>query len=283
MFKKIVLGTANFDQKYGFKKKKFDPLDFKELFNLNSKINNNIDTAFSYKKSLNIIKKYSNYRQIIYSKIPCIFKNNIDPNNIEKIFQNHLKSIDVERIYSLSFHNPKNLKFKRGRKIHKKLQKLKDKKIIKKIGISVNDPKELELIKNFDIDLVQFPLNIFDQRFIEKKNLNLFKKKKIEIQIRSIFLQGTLLEKETPKKLNKFSNSFNDFRAYCKRTKKSQLFHCVNFIKNINCVDSVVVGASNLNEFKEIIKAFKYKSKKFNYFKFKKKNKNLIMPVKWKK
>lgn len=283
MFKKIVLGTANFDKKYGLKKKKFDSLDLKGLFKLNFEVNNNIDTAYSYKKSLNIIKKYSHYGQTIYSKIPCIFKNNINSNNIEKTLQNHLKSIGVDKIYSLSYHNPKNLRFKRGIEIHRKLENFKDKKIIKKIGISLNEPKELELIKNFDIDLVQFPLNIFDQRFIEKKNLNLFKKKKIEIQIRSIFLQGTLLEKETPKKLYKFNNFFNDFRAYCKKTKKSQLFHCVNFIKNISCVDSVVVGASNLNEFKEIIKTFNYKSKKINYYNFKKNNKDLIMPVKWKK
>ena len=60
------------------------------------------------------------------------------------------------------------------------------------------------LLKKFPIDVVQVPFNILDQRL----NNNLFKKiisrKKIEVHVRSIFLQGILVDKKLiPSKIKK--------------------------------------------------------------------------------
>ena len=77
----------------------------------------------------------------------------------------------------------------------------KDKGYVKKIGVSIYNPaqfyKTLDII---DPDIIQFPLNILDQRFLNI-NFSLFKKR-IEFHARSIFLQGLLLN--DIKKLPKF-------------------------------------------------------------------------------
>lgn len=283
MYKKIILGTANFDNLYGYRKKKFKNSDLKKILELNSKIKNSIDTAIAYKNSPSTLKKYSYYNQKIYSKLPCIFKNNINKKNFENKFNHYLQLMNVKKIFSFSFHNPKNLNSKRGYEIYNEISKLKTKKIISKIGISLNTLEEFELLKKYKFDLIQVPLNIFDQRFIKKKIINYLQKNKIKLQIRSIFLQGSLLEKKTPIKLLKFDKVFNNFRNFCNRSNETPLFHCINFIKTTKFIDGIVVGVTNLNEFEEIIKIFKLRKKKIDYSGLKNNNKKLTMPSKWKK
>ena len=50
--------------------------------------------------------------------------------------------------------------------------------------------------------MIQVPFNILDRRLATKNYLNKIKKKKIQIHVRSIFLQGILLAniKKIPKK-----------------------------------------------------------------------------------
>ena len=58
------------------------------------------------------------------------------------------------------------------------LLKLKDDKKIKKIGASVYEPNEVfKLLDIYDLDVIQIPLNLFDQRFIEKEVYNFIEKK----------------------------------------------------------------------------------------------------------
>ena len=79
---------------------------------------------------------------------------------------------------------------------------LKKSNYFKNLGFSCYKIKEIyEILKKFDADIIQFPFNIFDQRL---NNNSLIKKikKKIKIQIRSIFLQGLLLNRKVRKKIN---------------------------------------------------------------------------------
>ena len=50
-------------------------------------------------------------------------------------------------------------------------------------------------LKIFTPDIIQLPLNLFNQEFKESKYIDLFKKKKITVQVRSIFLQGIIIKK----------------------------------------------------------------------------------------
>ncbi|MDC9519477.1 aldo/keto reductase, partial [Pseudoalteromonas sp. Angola-22] len=55
-----------------------------------------------------------------------------------------------------------------GEDYFSQLEQLKAKGIVKRIGVSVYNPKELELLsERFNLDLVQAPVNWLDQRFIQ--------------------------------------------------------------------------------------------------------------------
>ena len=95
----------------------------------------------------------------------------------------------------MTLRKPEILLTKIGKEIFGVLNDFKLKGIIKKIGISIYTCKKLEkILKNFQIDYVQIPINLVNiSVFNETKKI--IKNKKIEIHARSIFLQVLLLRK----------------------------------------------------------------------------------------
>ena len=111
---------------------------------------------------------------------------------------------------------------KKWRIVFNYLKKYKKKGKIKKIGVSVYTVQELKNILNiFKPDIIQFPLNVFDQSFIEENFLKILKKKKIELHARSIFLQGTLLRKSINSSLitKTWKNNFKNWNIFLRNNK----------------------------------------------------------------
>jgi len=193
---KIVIGTANFDKIYGIQKRKLP----KKIINskilkilLKSKIKF-LDTAFDYDNKLFKGSNLKRFKIINKVKLP---KKNIDfyIKNFENIFISKLKALGIDHFDYLLIHKSNDLKGKNGQIFLNKILNLKRNKYIKKVGVSIYEPKELLMIyKNFIPDLIQAPLNIFDQRIINSNFYDLIKKNDTKLQIRSIFLQGILLK-----------------------------------------------------------------------------------------
>ena len=196
--KKIILGTATFASGYGIKKNK--GLSIKKINEIYSILKKNridsIDTAFFYpgvekKIGKSKIKNLKVYTKI--SKIPSKFLSNPENWILNKIKKSLLQS-GQNFFQGVYLHDPKSLSGANGVKIYKTLLLLKEIGYTKKIGVSVYSPEELnKIINKYKIDIVQFPMNIFDRRFLKNNYLEKLKKKKIEIHVRSIFLQGLLL------------------------------------------------------------------------------------------
>lgn len=81
---------------------------------------------------------------------------------------------------------------------------LKEKGLIKKAGVSVYGNDEFEMAINTpEVDVIQFPFNLLDNRLQRGKLMTLAKEKGKELQIRSVFLQGLFFmpDQEIPSKL----------------------------------------------------------------------------------
>ena len=163
------------------------------------------------------------------------------------------------------------------------MTQLKKKNLTKKIGVSVYSPEELDkLLKKFNFDIVQIPINIFDRRFLKNNYLIKLKRKGIEIHARSIFLQGLLLLDYThlPKYFKKWSKLFKEWDEWNIKNNQKKILTCLNFIYKIQHLDKVVLGVSSYKQFNEIIslkltKNTKYPKKIFNL------SKNLVDPRSW--
>ena len=119
--------------------------------------------------------------------------------------------------------------------------------------------KTLKIIENFKIDILQVPGNIFDRRFFDQEFLRLVNKKNIKIYFRSIFLQGTLLNKNLYKKAKmlKKSKLFKDYFEWIENQKVTPLEATFGYLNKIG-IKNVIVGVSNYEEYKQIKKKKNY-------------------------
>ena len=178
-------------------------------------------------------------------------------------------------------HNSKNLLDKRGKKIYEALLNLKRKKVINKIGVSIYKFDQINyLIKKFNLDIIQLPFNLIDRRLLNKRLINNLKKKKIEIHVRSIFLQGLLLRNKLPGKFEKWNNIWSKIKILKQKKKIDNLACCIQFIKKYPKINNIVIGIENLKQIEETLNEFKMK-RKIIFPNIQCKDEKLINPSLW--
>ena len=286
MKNKIIIGTANFQRNYGIKGKNTKKKNIIELlkFGRKEKIFK-VDTSPSYEKAENILGEFSKYNFKIHTKIPKLRKN-IRYDQIEEHISSQvkqsLKNLKRKKIDCIFIQNAKILKTQKGKLIYKTLSILKKKKIIKKIGISIYDLKLIDFVINkYHFDVAQVPLNILDQRLIKDGWLRKLKKNKIEVHVRSLFLQGVLLlnSKQLPKKLFRLKKIWHKLDIIKKKNDLSNIqFALIPFINN-PLIDGFVMGFERKSQLDEVLKLNKKKVdfiSKINFNRY-----SLIDPLKW--
>ena len=279
--KKLILGTANFSQKYGADNIKLDLNEIKKVLNY-AKLNNikKIDTAHSYLNDINYINLLKNRFKIITKITP---NNNWSSSSFcEKWLINEIKYLDNNKIETILFHDVKVLFTNSGKKIFKNLENLKKKGYFKKIGVSIYEFDCLKyLLSNYKFDIIQCPYNILDKRVVSSGWLNILKKKGIEVHARSIFLQGLLVNKKVYKKSNfrKWKEKFSQWFYFLKERNISPINYCLNDIFSHD-FDQIIIGVNSYNNLKEILNFSLIKNNdKFN---FRTKSLKLIDPRNWK-
>jgi len=254
----IVLGTAQFGLDYGIANS-VGRLTYDEVFkiiNLCNKFNiNTLDTAISYGKSEDILGNQNLNKWKIITKLPAVPDNvsNIE-NYINEKFRNSLEKLKSRSIYALLLHSPIQLFEKNGKKIFKSLNVLKEKGLISKVGVSVYSPVELyKILESYNFDIVQFPLNILDCRFIKSDILINLKKQGVETYARSIFLQGLLLMKTRPLYFNKWNHIWSEWDRWLNLLQISPLEACIRFAISQNNLDNIIIGVDSSAQLTEII------------------------------
>ena len=277
----IVLGLANLNNKYGKLKNNLSNKEFKKI--IFKKKKTLVDTAILYKNSSYILRRNKDKIKII-SKLPNLdFRKNLS-HQIHKYFFNHLKKIGLKKIDTLLLHYPDQLFQKNGNQIYPILSELKKKKFVDNIGYSLYEDKNLiSMVKNFKPDVIQFPLNILNNRFTSKKNINFLKQNNIRLQVRSIFLQGILLN------LNKINHEFSFLKKYSKKIEKFShknnigvMDCCINFIKNQKYIDQIIIGCNSATQYDAIIKSIKGNKTSYPKLNLTRKELKQIDPRKWK-
>jgi len=261
----ICLGTANFGFDYGINKKKIKNKDLKKIIDYAKKENIKfIDTAINYKNSEKNIGLINSYNLKIITKLPQIPKKII---NVEKWIVNKIKQscnrLKTNSLYGVLIHDTAELKDKKiSKKIYKAFDYLLKKKIVKKIGLSIYDPSELDrFFDKYNYQIIQAPINIFDQRIISsgwgKKLIN----RNVEIFARSVFLKGLLLKDadKVPKEFLKWHQKFIKFEKWVQKENISKVEACIRSTKSIKEVKKIILGISNLDQLKENINFLKKK------------------------
>jgi len=252
---KIALGTAQVGFDYGISNTtgKISYEEVVKILNLSKKNSiNTLDTAPSYGVSEKILGKVGmNDFHLITKTTPL--KLGVD--NVIKSFYKSLKNLKRTSVDGILIHNIDDIVDENFDILYKELYKLKQNKLVNKIGFSTYNPDQVDLLLNyFDFDLIQVPINVFDTRLIDGGQLFALKNKKIEVHARSIFLQGLLLNfRELDHYFYKWTSQFDNYQEMVKERGVTLLEYAVNFVLNIKEIDKVIVGVDCEAQLKEII------------------------------
>lgn len=263
----LVLGTAQLGMDYGIANKQGMP-DYHTAYDiieyaLKCGIHT-FDTAQAYGKSESVLGEILmqlSGKAPIDGRIEIISKINpetdhLNQKQMEVGLKKSLDRLKISQLYGFMLHNENCLNlWEKGLKDI--LLSFKKKGQIKYIGISVNSPSAaLDSLDKPEIDIIQIPSNILDQRFETVGFLKQARKKKKKIYIRSIFLQGLLLmdQDHIPSNMNYTIPVLRKLNQLAHKTGLTRQALSLGYVKTVFNHESIIFGAENLAQLKENIK-----------------------------
>lgn len=287
---KLALGTAQFGLDYGISNNtgRVNDNHIKKILLLAKKENIDvIDTAISYGNCEQAIGKTGITDFKFITKLPDIPKNcsNIDK-WIEENVNSSITKLGINNFEGILIHNTNNLLSEKRNELIKSLKKIKTIGLVKKIGISIYDPKEYEkLIKIMRFDIVQAPLNIIDRRLVASGLLSKLYSEGVEIHVRSVFLQGLLLMKRDliPSYFDSWVNIWDRWKLELTKNDINPIELCLSYPRSLPEIDKIIVGVENAMQLNEIIKKSKIKINNFDTSFMISNDLKLINPYNWRK
>lgn len=287
----ITLGTVQFGLDYGITNC-VGKTPFKEVQSIMDYANKvgikTLDTAPSYGNAENILGSVGVSNFEIITKTPHFPDKSISKQDIHLLIQTIKSSLDalkVNQVTAILIHNVMDC-YKFGiNDVFDTLRRMKENGIIKKIGVSVYEVKDIERIAELDfpVDIIQIPINVLNQSIVQNGWLPKLKDKNIEIHARSIFLQGLLLADE--KILNNEQKEVLEKYFHQLRLQNlTKLEGALLYINQIKEIDNVLVGINNLEHLKAIIAAknrIQVLENKIEFEQFATSNKSIIDPRLW--
>ena len=284
---KLMIGTAQFGQVYGVMgaNEKVPNEQIKAILYRGRKHGVcSIDTARGYGESENVLGRLGVEHFRITTKLSSTTHAN---GNYRNFFSSEIKSslrnLNVHQLDTVLLHRPEELLQSDGEQIYDALLSLKTDELTKNIGLSIYDPNILEpILSKYQIDIVQAPLNVFDQRLIRSGWLSKLVDRNIKIQARSIFLQGLLANPvdQLPPYFLQWKDNFLLWHEYCKNHAMTPLQGCLQFVARIPEVQNIIVGVDSEAQFVEIIKSLNW-SFDGEWAQFTNDDLNLISPIHW--
>ena len=258
----LALGTAQFGMPYGVTNKIKEPTIDELKAILRVAKNHGItllDTAHSYGDAESKLGALDLSSFNIVSKLPAI------QSEYENIYANllsylelSLKRLGQNSLYGLLLHRPDQLRNPAGGEIYKTLQRFKAAGLIQHFGVSIYNPNELGPILDVcEPNIVQAPLNVFDQRLIESGWLDKLVSSNIEIHTRSTFLQGLLLLPRgyLPANFKKWTPEFDRWHDCLKKYNITASQACLAYVQSFKKIDKVIVGVGSVAQLNEIVAA----------------------------
>lgn len=279
---RYALGTVQFGIDYGLTNTKGKVAKDEVFKILSTALDHGIttlDTASGYGDAEKILGEFKDI-----SKFQIITKgfNSEATDQKTVFFLDSLKKLNVDHIYGYLLHRYSDLYRKNS--LLPLLNRLKSGQYLKKVGVSLYEPRELEelLLKNMGIDIIQVPLNIFDQRFLKNDLLKRAKDHGLEIHIRSIYLQGLLFSNK--ENLHPFFfkhiETFNNYYSFLSQNEISPANATACFLKKIEEIDKIIVGVCSVDQLLDLINA-KDINLDFDFESLSTKEPEVIDPLTW--
>jgi len=249
---KIVLGTVQLGLPYGINNAQGKPNEEEAFRILDLALQNNIsllDTADAYGNATEVIGAYLYRNPSVTVQIINKF---IDDNiSLSVKFEKSLRLLSSNSLYAYMYHRFSD--YSSG-KFAKDLNRLKEEKKIRKVGVSVYSLQELEqVIADTTVDLIQLPLSPFDYSHEKQELVKEAKAAGKEIHVRSVFLQGLLFK--TPDQLTgNLKSLYEPLKKFHEIVHSLQLNVrqvCLNYAVHKAEIDHVLIGVDTATQLRE--------------------------------
>lgn len=248
---KLVLGSANFGLAYGIANKQ--KLDKKEVFDIlrfaRSQGVWGIDTAKVYGDAEDTVGEFFKENGKVFhiiTKLPR--KEYRSSQDVDKEVTESLQNMGVPFIDFLLVHSYESYKlFKKI--LIPALRSLQRNKIIGHFGISIYYPDEAETILQEikDTVAIEFPLNLFDQRFLKNDLLKKAKDRGNFLFARSVFLQGLffLSAESLVGRFSKVGTKINRIKEISNECHMRPQCLAILFVVTNPWIDKVIIGVDS--------------------------------------
>ena len=164
-----------------------------------------------------------------------------------------LTELDIPRVHACLVHDWALLSDEERRSTAQALAAVRASGEATKVGVSAYGEAEVaSAIEHFEsLDVVQVPASVVDQRLVNSAVLHALNDAGAEIQVRSIFLQGLLLEPRATASLAAHPD-IRRFHLFCEENGITPLAACLSFIKSLEWASQVVVGVTGADELKQV-------------------------------
>jgi len=285
----IRIGTAQLGSNYGVSNKngKIHAINFKEMTNvIETYTSTKIDTAIDYNNAPTVIGQIRSGCDVT-SKINT---QTLVCDDYRDIIKEHLNQLGCKKLKHLLIHDPhtvlKSNMSENCKIINERALKLIQEGFVEKFGASLNSTSDIKVLDCIDsITALQVPFNFFDRRFVQpiiSKKINLGN---IFIQVRSIFLQGLLVQNssERHKYFDQWKRAFDLFNMSAKNAKLTKVQYAIAFVLSYNFYDEIIVGVSSVQEVCELLDFVKTVNiEKFHAPEIESMSVEILEPRKWK-
>ncbi|MDH4157955.1 MAG: aldo/keto reductase [candidate division Zixibacteria bacterium] len=202
---------------------------------------------------------------------------------VKSSFYRSLQRLGQESLYALLVHRTDDLLARDGELLWDVMSDLKKWGLVEKIGVSVYSGDQIDrLLARFPIDIVQVPLNVFDQRLIRSGHLARLQKRNVEIHARSIFLQGLLLMPldDVPAYFRPVYPKLAAWRNRLREHGLSPAAAAENFARSVPEPTCFILGVNDKQQLTENIAAWNTPVE-FDYDGFAVEDENMVDPARW--
>ncbi|NDI84639.1 aldo/keto reductase [Undibacterium crateris] len=249
-----------------------------------------IDTAAAYGSSEDVLGacfdeispgNFSVFTKTKPLRLPEICAEHIE--DVEAIFASSLQKMQSGHVTGVLVHHAEDLLVPGGDRLFAQLQGWKAAGKINKIGVSIYDANQLDqLFSRYEFDVVQLPVNVFDQRLIRDGSLQTLANRGVEVHARSLLLQGVLLMQpdDLPRHLQKLQLPLTRLRHFSAERGMSPLSFALGFAKFTKEISVALVGVTSVGHLQECISAYG-DAKQFDYSEFAVSEIELLDPRQW--
>lgn len=290
---KVALGTVQFGVNYGISNKAGKTLPAEVGAILATARNYGvsvIDTASLYGDSEAVLGQSlpadSGFK--IVTKTPQFAKQALDgadAQRLEDSLRASLAKLGVASVYGLLIHRADDLLLPGGDLLVDRLLRLKQTGLVSKVGVSVYSGRQIDqMLERFQMDLIQLPINVLDQRLLQSGHLQKLKSAGVEIHARSAFMQGLLLMElqEIPEYFVSVRGRLESYHRFIKGHSLTPLQASLGFVSGIPEIDQVVCGVNDAKQLREICEVAQSKVDFRMFADFAITDEAIVNPVLWK-